>query len=104
MVQKQGGNITYLEDTDKFEKAKFIQKIKSDKDGKIKEIQADIIAKFVCELGAGRTKKEDNIDMSVGVILNKKVGDTVKKGDLLATVYSNSILSKDINQLLGIVY
>ena len=104
MVQKQGGDITYLEDTDKFEKAKFIQEIKSDKDGKVKEIQADIIAKFVCELGAGRTKKEDNIDMSVGVILNKKVGDTVKKGDLLATVYSNSILLKDINQLLGIVY
>ena len=104
MVQKQGGDITYLEDTDKFEKAKFIQEIKSDKDGKVKEIQADIIAKFVCELGAGRTKKEDNIDMSVGVILNKKVGDIVRKGELLATVYSNSILSKDINQLLGIVY
>lgn len=91
MVQNQGGNVSYLEDTDKFEKAKFIEKIFANQDGYIQEINAEEIGKAACSLGAGRIKKEDNIDHSVGIILDKKIGAKVKKGELLAQIYSNDL-------------
>lgn len=89
MVQNQGGNISYLEDTKKFEKSKYISAIVSEKAGKIKEINAEEIGKVACFLGAGRISKEDKIDPSVGIILNKKVGDEVAKEDFLAYVCAN---------------
>ena len=58
-------------------------------EGKIKEIPADIIAKYVCNLGAGRVKKEDKIDMAVGIILSKKNGDSIKEGEKILTIHSN---------------
>ena len=90
MVELQGGDISYLEDTNKFEKYKYQYEIKSPTDGKIEAIPADIIAKYVCNLGAGRIKKEDKIDMSVGIVLSKKVGDTVYKDEKILTIYANS--------------
>lgn len=89
MVENQNGDISYLEDTSKFEKAKYIINIKSDKDGVVTEINAEQIGKLACYLGAGRMKKEDKIDMSVGIVLNKKVGDKVQKGDILAIIHAN---------------
>ena len=59
-------------------------------DGYIQEINAEEIGKVTCGLGAGRVKKEDIIDYSVGVILNKKVADKVSKGDILGYIHSNS--------------
>ena len=90
MVELQGGDISYLEDTNKFEKSKYQYEIKSPTDGKIEAIPADIIAKYVCNLGAGGIKKEDKIDMSVGIVLSKKVGDTVYKDEKILTIYANS--------------
>ena len=58
-----------------------------------------MIAKFVCELGAGRIKKEDKIDSAVGIEFYKEVGDHIKAGENLATIYSNDVLSK--NSLLN---
>ena len=89
MVQNQGGDISYLEDTTKFEKSKYISAVVSEKIGKIKEINAEEIGKVACYLGAGRVNKEDSIDPSVGIILNKKVGDEVIEGDFLAYVCAN---------------
>ena len=103
MVKRQGGDITYLEDLDKFKKSKYEYQVLSCKDGKIEEINASIIAKYVCDLGAGRIKKEDNIDMTVGISLNKKVGDFVNNKELVATIYSNKeILDLDYEKI-GIV-
>ena len=89
MVENQNGDISYLEDTSKFEKAKYIINIKSDKEGVVTEINAEQIGKLACYIGAGRMKKEDKIDMSVGIVLNKKVGDKVQKGDILAIIHAN---------------
>ena len=89
MVQMQGGDISYLEDTNKFEKAKFIVDVKSKQNGQIKEMNAEEIGKIACFLGAGRIKKEDQIDMSVGIVLNKKVNDFVKQEETLCTIYAN---------------
>ena len=89
MVQNQGGDISYLEDTNKFEKSKYISAVVSGKVGQIKEINAEEIGKVASYLGAGRINKEDKIDPSVGIILNKKIGDEVTKYDFLAYVCAN---------------
>ncbi len=89
LVENQGGDITYIENTEKFSKAKYEIEIFSSKEGYIKEINAEEIGKLASYLGAGRTKKEDKIDYTAGIILNKKVGDNVKTNEKLATLYTN---------------
>ena len=89
LVQNQGGDIEYVKDVTKFEKAKIIQEVISTTEGYVQEINAEEIGKLSCELGAGRKTKKDKIDLQVGIILNKKIGDFVNKGDKLATIYAN---------------
>ena len=89
LVQLQGGDITYLEDVEKFQKAKYIEYVYSEEKGYIRKIDAKEIGKIVCELGAGRIEKEDEIDYSVGLILRKKVSDKVAKGEEIAYIYAN---------------
>lgn len=89
MVQNQGGDISYLNDTNKFEKAKYIIPVESKTSGIIKEINAEEVGKVACFLGAGRLKKEDKIDNSAGIILNKKVGDYVEEKEVIAYINTN---------------
>lgn len=89
LVEKQGGDISYVEDTNKFEKAKYQIEILSNEEGYISEINAEEIGKLASRLGAGRLKKEDNIDYCAGIVLNKKVSDKIQKGEKLATLYTN---------------
>lgn len=91
LVEKQGGDISYLKDTNKFEKAQYSENIIKSKTGYIKEIRAENIGKAACKLGAGRVKKEDSIDMTAGIILNHKVGEYVEKEEILAILYTNDI-------------
>ena len=104
MVQNQDGDISYLEDTTKFEKSKYISTVVAENTGKVQEINAEEIGKLACYLGAGRIKKEDKIDANVGIILNKKVGDKVLEGDILAYVCANDErkLREAENKLLDI--
>lgn len=90
MVQNQGGDISYLENTSKFPKANYKFEVRSSKMGIVKEINAEDIGKVACFLGAGRVKKDDTIDKTVGIILNKKVHDFVQEGDYLCEIYCNS--------------
>lgn len=90
LVERQGGDISYIKDYNKMEKAKYKLDITKDNKGYIKEINAEIIGKVVCNLGAGRIRKEDEIDMSAGIIFNKKVGDYVDNNEVIATLYSNN--------------
>ncbi|MGM9873746.1 MAG: pyrimidine-nucleoside phosphorylase [Bacilli bacterium] len=89
MVKAQGGDESYIEHPEKFEISKNIIEVLSDKDGYISKINALEIGEASMKLGAGRATMQDVIDMSSGIILNKKVGDHVKKGDLLCTLYTN---------------
>ena len=91
MVKNQKGDISYIEQIDNFKKANYIEELKSDKEGYIQEIDARIVGKITCMLGAGRIKKEDKIDDTVGIVLNKKVGDEVKKGECLASIHANDM-------------
>ena len=94
MVKNQEGDISYLEDTNKFPKAKYIKEIVAGKDGYIQEINAEEVGKIACNLGAGRIRKEDEIDYTVVIKLCKKVSEKVEKGEILAYIYAN-----DINKL-----
>lgn len=90
LVQKQGGNIEYIKDITKFEQAKVIREVMAISEGYVQEINAEEIGKIACNLGAGRKSKKDNINLSVGLVLNKKIGDYVHIGDKLVTIYANS--------------
>lgn len=88
-VKAQKGDTSYILDPSKFEVAKNIIPIYSNKEGVIKRIDALTIGKSSMKLGGGRERIEDIIDMSAGIILNKKIGDFVKNNELLATLYTN---------------
>ncbi len=88
-VKAQGGDVEYIDHPEKFPVSKNLIEIKSDDEGYIKTIDALAIGLGSCHLGGGREKITDVIDMSAGIILNKKVGDYVKKGELLCTLHTN---------------
>ena len=89
LVKNQGGDITYIENTEKFEKAKYKMEVRIEQEGYIRKLNAEEVGKIAMHLGAGRVRKEDDIDYSVGVELIKKVGDFVEKGNIVAYVYAN---------------
>ncbi|MCF7924092.1 MAG: pyrimidine-nucleoside phosphorylase [Candidatus Izimaplasma sp.] len=92
-ISAQGGKITDLED---FINVKSIYEYKAKESGYIKTIKALNIGLASMKIGGGRETKDDTIDPSVGVVLNKKIGDKVKKGDVLAKVYLNKDISDEI--------
>lgn len=96
LVSKQGGDVSFIEDLGKFEKAPLITPVLSDFDGVVEDLDAGKVGKAGLELGIGRVRKEDSIDPRVGLIFIKKIGDEVKKGDVLAYIHSNSPEKADI--------
>lgn len=90
LVENQGGDVKYIENTDLFEKAEYEETINAKEEGYIQRIDAGEIGRIVCNLGAGRIRKEDKIDMTAGIVLHKKVGDYVEKGEKIITVYANN--------------
>lgn len=91
LIKNQGGDVSYIEDTSKFEKAKYIIPIESEKMGYIKSMNNEKIGYISSSLGAGRLKKEDKINDKVGIIINKKIGDKVNVGDVLGFIHSDDI-------------
>lgn len=89
LVKNQEGDISYIQNPEKFEKAKHIIQLYADKTGYIEELDAMKIGVASVHLGAGRIRKEDSIDFSVGIWLEKKIGDKVNKGDVLAYIHAN---------------
>ena len=78
--------------------------IKANKTGTLSKISAIEVGKLSLELGAGKLNIKDKIDYTVGVKLNKLVGDTVKKGDILATLYVNDKLPDiDVDKIFTII-
>ena len=88
-IKWQGGNEKIVDDVSLLPQAAFKFEVPASEDGFITFMEADEIGTAAMLLGAGRATKESEIDLAVGIILNKKVGDAVSKGDSLATIYSN---------------
>ena len=89
-VKAQGGDISPIDDYSKFPQAKYVEKVTSPVDGYITKIHAEAFGLIAMELGAVRATKESEIDLAVGIVLNKKRGEKVNKGDVLAYIHSNS--------------
>ena len=99
-VALQGADVTYADNTDKFEKASYAYEIKARSSGFIEKMDAEKIGIAAMELGAGRKTKDDVIDFSAGIILSKKTGDEISSGDTLATLYTNNEPSLSISERL----
>ena len=89
LVQAQGGNVTYVDDTSKFPRAKFVEVVNAPRSGFISEVQARSVGEAAVTLGAGRAKKSDTVDHAVGFVIHKKVGDQIQKGEPLFTIHAN---------------
>ena len=88
-VTIQGGDISVIENIDLLPKSENIYEVKSDVDGYMEKIVADEIGICAMMLGAGRETKESDIDLSAGILMRKKIGDEVEKGDIIAVFHTN---------------
>jgi pyrimidine-nucleoside phosphorylase len=93
LVENQGGDPSYVDDPLRLKLAPVVAEITSPKTGYLAEINAQEIGEASVEMGAGRVKKEDAIDHSVGIIVHHKVGDKVTKGDALFTLHAKDSAS-----------
>lgn len=89
LVKAQGGDVSYVDDTSKFPRAKFVEVVESPMDGNLAQIHARSVGEASVILGGGRAKKSDSIDHAVGLVIHHKVGDKVQKGEPLFTIHAN---------------
>jgi pyrimidine-nucleoside phosphorylase len=97
----QGGDASVVDDPAKLPQAKYQWELNAPEDGYVAEIVADEVGTAAMLLGAGRATKEAKIDLSVGLVLHKKVGDAVRKGESLVTIYSNTENIEGVKQKLA---
>lgn len=95
LIKAQGGNPECTEDYSLFPTAKYKYAVTSPKDGYISHIQTNEVGIASLILGGGRETKEDTIDYSVGIVLTKKTGDYVRKGETLCYIHSNDTRKTD---------
>ena len=88
-IAAQGGDVSYIDDINKFPKAKIILPIMSKKAGFVNKIDALGIGTYAMRLGAGRAVLTDVIDYTAGIVLNKKIGDYVTEGEILCYIHTN---------------
>lgn len=88
-IEAQGGDGIIVDDYSLFGKALIEYEIKAEKDGFISKIDAETIGRICVDLGGGRKTKDDKIDHTAGIILIKKTGDKVEKGEVIAKLYTN---------------
>lgn len=90
LIEAQGGNAAIIKDTSLLPTAKFQIEVLATASGYITKMEADDIGVAAMLLGAGRATKEDEIDLAVGIVLKKKIGDAVQKGEPIAIIHSNT--------------
>ena len=89
LVQAQGGDVSYVDDTSKFSRAKYVEAVESPRNGYLAQIHARTVGEAAVTLGAGRAKKSDPVDHAVGFVIHHKVGDKVENGEPLFTIQAN---------------
>lgn len=105
IVEEQGGDVEMIKAPPKYPQAEYEFTIKSVKAGYLSEMDSFEIGMASVELGAGRKKKEDNVDPQAGIVLQKKIGDKISKGETILTGYTNkpSAIEAASEQLFGAV-
>lgn len=99
-LANQGGDASIVDDLTKLPQAKYKIELPAKQSGYISRMVADEIGVASMILGAGRATKEDAIDLAVGLVLHKKVGDKVEEGESILTIYSNRENVEDVKQKL----
>ncbi|MYL32668.1 pyrimidine-nucleoside phosphorylase [Pontibacillus yanchengensis] len=99
-LKSQGGDERVVEDSSVMPKASYQIELNAKKSGYVSDIVADEIGTAAMMLGAGRATKESEIDLAVGLYLNKKVGDYVEEGESLLTIYANQEDVEDVKEKL----
>jgi len=99
-ITAQGGNAAVVDDLTLLPQAKFVTELAAKKSGYVAKLEADDIGTAAMLLGAGRATKESEIDLAVGLVLNKKVADYVNAGESLVTIYANREDITDVEQKL----
>ena len=89
LVRAQGGDASFIDDPGKLPRASRIKVEKAPRSGTLAQVHARIVGEAAVALGAGRTRKGDSIDHAVGLLIHKKVGDRVEKGEPLFEIHSN---------------
>ncbi|MGG5774696.1 pyrimidine-nucleoside phosphorylase [Bacillus subtilis] len=100
-LKNQGGDSSIVDDPSKLPQAAYQIDVPAKEAGVVSEIVADEIGVAAMLLGAGRATKEDKIDLAVGIMLRKKVGDKVEKGEPLVTLYANR---ENVDEVIAKVY
>ncbi|KEP28819.1 pyrimidine-nucleoside phosphorylase [Bacillus safensis] len=100
-LENQGGDSSIVDQPEKLPQAPYKIEVPAKESGVVAEIVADEIGVAAMILGAGRATKEEDIDLSVGIMLNKKVGDRVEKGDSLVTLHANR---EDVANVMEKIY
>ncbi|AAT59626.1 MULTISPECIES: pyrimidine-nucleoside phosphorylase [Bacillus] len=95
-LNNQGGDSSIVDNPEKMPQAKYVIDVPAKTSGVISNIVADEIGIAAMLLGAGRATKEDEIDLAVGLMLRKKVGDAVKEGEPFVTIYANRENVEDV--------
>jgi pyrimidine-nucleoside phosphorylase len=90
MVELQGGDPRTIDDPQKLPQAQSTTTISCPRDGYLASLQCEQIGTACVILGGGRERKEDSVDPTVGIVLHKKIGDSVSKGEPLATIHYNA--------------
>lgn len=88
-IERQGGDSAFARDTSPFGESKFVKEILAEKDGYIFSVNAERIGIAAMMLGAGRESKDSVIDMKAGIVLSKKTGDKVCRGDVIAILHTD---------------
>ncbi|MBP2240746.1 pyrimidine-nucleoside phosphorylase [Cytobacillus eiseniae] len=99
-LSSQGGDASVVDDPSRLPQAKYTFELEAKTDGYVSEMVADEIGTAAMLLGAGRATKESVIDLAVGLVLRKKIGDQVKKGDSIVTIYSNFENVEEVKEML----
>jgi len=95
LIEAQGGDLSVIENPNKYPKSQYNQIIFSAKEGYIQSINALKIGLLTMEIGAGRKKISDQIDYGAGIVLQKKVGDPISRGEALAKIFCSTDISSD---------
>ncbi len=105
LVKAQGGDVALVDNPERMQRARLVTEVPAARSGYLAEVRADEVGMASVELGAGRAKKGDPIDHAVGVIVHHKVGDAIKKGDILFSVHANDAdrLETAVERLEGAV-
>lgn len=101
LIASQGGDPSVVDDPEKLPRAKYEISLPAREEGYVKSIAANEVGLASLLLGAGRSTKEDEIDLSVGILLHKKIGDYVKEGEPLLTIHANK---EDLNSIKEKLY